>query len=169
MGKLKKLISDDIESFLNKAVAHEYANAHIYWGAYAWLVEKGFNNAGEVYKKWGDEESNHAHKVEEFIDDRNACIIIPAVDKPSMEFKNITEILTLTFDREVGTEDLYKMLCTKSLREGDHQTYLFSQDMLKEQVEEIVKIRKIVDYANLLGETNPMFNYFIDQEFKNLL
>lgn len=167
--KLKKLVSEDIESFLNKAIAHEYTNAHIYFGVASWCVDKGFNNIGEVYFKWGEEEHTHAHKVEEYVDDRNAKIIIPALDKPQTEFKNIMEVLMLTFEREVGTEEIYKVLSTKSLREGDRPTFSFCEWFINEQREEIVKIRKIIDYANLLGENNPMLNYFIDQEFSELL
>jgi ferritin len=55
------------------------------------------------------------------------------------------------------------------LREGDHPTHTFATWFISEQKEEIVKIRKLIDYANLLGESNPMLNYFIDQEFKELL
>ena len=167
--KLKKLISEDIESFLNKAIAHEYTNSHIYRGMYSWLVENGFNNAGEVLFKWGNEELGHAHKVEEFLDDRNACIIIPALEKPPCTFKGIMVVLMAIFDREVATEELYKVLQTKALREGDHPTHTFATWFISEQKEEIVKIRKLIDYANLLGESNPMLNYFIDQEFKELL
>jgi len=167
--KLKKLISDDIEGMLNKAVQHERTNVQLYAAMYSWLVENGFNNAGKALLKWSDEEMTHAHKVEEYVDDRNAKIIIPALDKPQTEFKNIMEVLMLTFEREVGTEEVYKVLSTKSLREGDRPTFSFCEWFINEQREEIVKIRKIIDYANLLGENNPMLNYFIDQEFSELL
>jgi ferritin len=167
--KLKKLISDDIESFLNKAIQHERTNTQLYAAMYSWLVENGFNNAGDVMLKWSDEEMTHSHKVEEYIDDRNGCIVIPALEKPPCTFKGIMELLMAVFDREVATEELYKVLCTKCLREGDHPTYLFSQEIVKEQREELVKVRKLIDYANLLGESNPLLNYFIDQEFKGML
>jgi ferritin len=167
--KLEKLISDDIESFLNKAIQHERTNTQLYAGMYSWLVNSGFNNAGEVMLKWSDEEMTHAHKVEEYIDDRNACIIIPALEKPPCTFKSIMEVLMAIFDREVATEELYKVLQTKALREADHPTHTFATWFISEQKEEIVKIRKLIDYANLLGEGNPMLNYFIDQEFKELL
>lgn len=169
MEKLKKLISDDIESFLNKAIQHERTNVQLYAAMYGWLVENGFNNAGKVLLKWSDEEMTHSHKVSEYIDDRNACIVIPALEKPVSKYKGIMEILMMIFEREVATEELYKVLCTKCLREGDHPTYLFSQEMLKEQEEEIVKIREIIDYAKLIGESNPMLNYFIDKVFKKYL
>ena len=167
--KLKKLISDDIEGMLNKAIHHERTNVQLYAAMYSWLVENGFNNAGKVMLKWSDEEMTHSHKVEEYIDDRNACIVIPALDKPPCKYKGIMEVLMAIFDREVATEDLYKVLQTKALREGDHPTHTFATWFINEQKEEIVKIRKLIDYANLLGESNPMLNYFIDQEFKELL
>ena len=167
--KLKKLISDDIESFLNKAIQHERTNVQLYAAMYSWLVENGFNNAGKVMLKWSDEEMGHSHKVEEYIDDRNGCIVIPALEKPVSKYKDIMEVLMAIFDREVATEDLYKVLQTKALREGDHPTHTFATWFINEQKEEIVKIRELIDYANLIGNSNPMLNYFIDQEFKELL
>ena len=169
MSKLKKLISDDIEGFLNKAIQHERTNVQLYAAMYSWLVENGFNNAGKVMLKWSDEEMTHSHKVEEYIDDRNGCIVIPALEKPVSKYKDIMEVLMAIFDREVATEDLYKVLQTKALREGDHPTHTFATWFINEQKEEIVKIRELIDYANLIGNSNPMLNYFIDQEFKELL
>ena len=166
--KLKKLISDDIESFLNKAVAHELTNTQIYLGIYSWLADNGINNGAEVYKKWAIEESTHAHKAMEYLDDKNAKIIIPALEKSKIEYKSIDEVLLATFDREVDTDDLYKLITTKCLREGDHTTATFVEWYLTEQIEEIRRSREIIDYSNLIGES-PMRNYFIDQEFKKYL
>lgn len=166
--KLKKLISDDIESFLNKAVQHERTNVQLYSAMYSWLVENGFNTAGKALLKWSDEEMGHSHKVEEYIDDRNACIIIPALEKPPCKYKGIMEVLMAIFDREVATEELYKILQTKALREGDHPTHTFATWFISEQKEEIVRSREMIDYANLIGES-PMRDYFIDQEFKKYL
>jgi len=81
MGKLKKLISDDIESFLNKAIAHELTNSQIYLGIYSWLSDNGINNGADVYKKWSVEETTHAHKIMEYLDDKNAKILIPKMNK----------------------------------------------------------------------------------------
>lgn len=169
MIKVKKLVSDDIEGMLNKAIQHESTNTQIYLGMYSWLVCNGFNNAGEVMLKWANEETGHSDKVKEYIDDRNAKIIIPALEKPVNEFKSIVEVMTIIFNREVATEDLYKVLQTKALREGDHPTHEFATWFISEQKEEIVKIRKLIDYANLIGELNPNLPYFMDKEFKELL
>lgn len=166
--KLKKLISDDIESFLNKAIQHELTNTHMYLGIYSWLSCNGINNGAEVYKKWATEETTHAHKVMEYLDDKNCKIVIPALEKACIEYKSIDEVLLTTFDREVSTDDLYKQIITKTLREGDHSTAAFLEWFTNEQIEEIKKSREMIDYATLIGDT-PMKSYFIDQEFKKYL
>lgn len=168
MGKLRKLISDDIEGMLNKAIQHERTNVQLYAAMYSWLVENGFNNAGKVMLKWSDEEMTHSHKVEEYIDDRNGCIVIPALEKPPCTYKGIMEILMAIFNKEVATEELYKILQTKALREGDHPTHTFATWFINEQREEITRSRKMLDYATLLGES-PMRDYFIDKEFEKYI
>jgi len=168
MTKLPKLISDEMEGLLNKAVAHEYTNGQIYFGISSWMANVGFNQGAELFQKWGEEEHGHGEKVKEYIDDRNAKIVVPSLDKGVADFKDIPEILMKVFDREVETEKLYSMLATKALREGDFPTLEFTKWFTAEQREEIVKARKLVDKANLLGGCQN-FNYFMDEEFGELL
>ena len=166
---LPKLISDEIEAMLNKAVLHEYTNGHIYFGMSSYFSKVGFNSAAEVLQNWGEEEHTHATKVKEYIDDRNGKIIIPALDKPLIEFTGMGEILTKVFEREVDTEKVYNILSAKALRDNDRPTFEFCTWFINEQREEIVKARKLIDSFNLIGEDNPNMKHFMEEEFKDLL
>ena len=143
----------------NKAIAHELTNTQIYLGIYSWMADNGVNNGADVYKKWSAEETTHAHKLMEYLDDKNAKINIPSLDKPQMEYSSIDDVLVVTFNREVLTDDLYKQLTTKCLREGDHTTATFTEWFLNEQIEEIRKSREMVDYSNLIGDTPVSYTH----------
>lgn len=166
MKKLPILISDSIAAYLNKSIGVEMNSSHIYLGIASWMADNSFNSGAELYEKYASEELKHAAKLREYIDDRNAQIIIPLVNKPDIEFDGIIEILQLTFDHECAVEKNYKILSTMALREGDHTTYDLSQWFLHEQVEEIRKTRILCDFATLLGDKNPLLNFMMEKEFK---
>ena len=169
MKKLPVLLSDSIAAYLNKSIGVEMNSSHIYLGIASWMADNSFNAGSALYEKYSSEELKHAAKLREYIDDRNCQIVIPLVNKPDIEFAGIIEILQLTFDHEVKVENNYKLLSTMALREGDHTTYALSQWFLNEQIEEVAKVRKLCDYATLLGDKNPLLNYMMEKEFEELI
>lgn len=169
MVKIKKLISEDIEAFLNRSIKIEMDSAQIYYGMSAWLAMEGFNAGAALYRKYGDEEQTHAKKIIDYLDDRNALIQIPLVDKPSTEFKNVIDVVSKSFDHEGVVENNYKILSAKCLREGDSTTFTLAQWFLHEQIEESVKFRELLDYINLIGEANENLNYYMEKQFKKRL
>jgi len=123
MIKLPKLISDKIEEFLNASIKKEMDSAQIYYGMAAWLNTMGYDNGYQLFIKYGDEEIKHAHKIMDYLDNRNAKAVVPVVAKPNQEFSHCYDVIQAAYDHEVLVENNYKTLCSMAMREGDHTTY----------------------------------------------
>ncbi len=168
MIKLPKLISDKTEELLNSSIKKEYESAHLYYGMAVWLNKMGFDNAYKLFTLYGDEEIVHAHKLEDYIDNRNSCATIPVVIKPKQEFSECYDILEEAYMHEVAVENNYKLVGVTALKEGDLTTFNFIQWYLSEQKEEIEKLLTLINIYNI-NESNPNVKEILEKEFKRRL
>lgn len=168
MIKLPKLISDKTEELLNASIKKEYDSAHMYYGMAVWLNKMGFDNGYKLFTKYGDEEISHAHKLEDYIDNRNCCAIIPVTIKPKQEFSECSDILKEAYDHEVAVENNYKAISVAALREGDITTFNQMQWYISEQVEELDKFLTLINIYNI-NDGNPNVREILEKEFKRRL
>ena len=105
MIKLPKLISDSIEEFLNKSIKKEMDSAQIYYGMAAWLNAKGYDNGFKLFLKYGDEETKHAQKLMDYLDNRNCTAVIPVVTKPNQAFDMCYDLIEAAYLHEVDIEN----------------------------------------------------------------
>jgi ferritin len=165
---LPKLISDKIEEFLNASIKKEMDSAQIYFGMAAWLNKVGYDNGYKLFLKYGNEEISHAHKLMDYLDNRNGIAIVPVVTKSNQTFTDCCNLIETMYLHEVDIENNYKTLATMCIREGDHTTYHLAQEYLGEQVEEIEKGLQLVNICNL-NENNPNLPAIIEEAFKDRL
>lgn len=168
MIKLPKLISDKIEEFLNASIKKEMDSAQIYYGMAAWLNTMGYDNGYQLFIKYGDEEIKHAHKIMDYLDNRNAKAVVPVVAKPNQEFSHCYDVIQAAYDHEVVVENNYKTLCSMAMREGDHTTYELGMYFIKEQFEEIQKFLDLANVVNI-NKDNPNLPAVIEHMFKKHL
>jgi ferritin len=168
MITLPKLISDKVEEFLNSSIKKEMDSAQIYFGMAAWLNKVGYDNGYKLFLKYGNEEIEHAHKLMDYLDNRNGIAIVPIVSKPTQDFKDCCDLLEAAYLHEVDIENNYKTLATMCIREGDHSTYYLAHNFVGEQVEEIEKFLQLINICNL-NENNPNLPAIIEEAFKDRL
>ena len=168
MIKLDKLVSDKIEELLNTSIKKEYESAHMYYGMAMWLNKIGFDNGHKLFIKYGDEELTHAHKLEDYIDNRNGVAVIPVVIKPKQDYSECSDILKEAYDHEVAVENNYKTVSVAALREGDITTFNQMQWFVAEQVEELSKLLRFINIVNI-NKDNPNLHYIIEKAFSESL
>ena len=163
-----KLLVEAVETLLNKNIKYEYDSAFIYYGMSSWLASSGFLHGAKLFKKYGDEELSHAHKVTDYLIDRNCNAIIPDVTKASIEFTDVKDILLKSYDHEKQVEDNWKIVANTAFKNLDHMTYDLALWFIREQREEVVKFRNLLDKLEALSGLTGS-NYFIDEEFKKYI
>jgi ferritin len=168
MITLPKLISDKVEEFLNSSIKKEMDSAQIYFGMAAWLNKLGYDNGYKLFIKYGNEEMSHAHKLMDFLDNRNCVAVVPVIAKPNQMFTSVCDLIEKTYLHEVDIENNYKTLSTIALREGDHTTYHLAHDYIGEQVEELSKTLDLINLCNI-NEANCNLPAILEEAFKDRL
>ena len=148
--KFNKLISDEIEKLLNVSIKKEHQSVMIYYGMAAYLKVSKLEYGGKLFDKYASEELSHAEKLNKYIDDRNGKPAIMQIPEAPNSYSSLEELLWTIYNHEVDVEKNYMVISNVALKEGDHTTYNFISWYLNEQVEEIRKIRRLLEaYMNI--------------------
>lgn len=131
-----KRISDELEEMLNIQIKRELDSSMIYLSMSDYLKYVGFPHAGELYKKYSDEELTHMHKIRDYLQDRNALPNTPGSETQEREYDSICEIFQKTYDHEVQVSKWLSEIATKALSVNDLTTYQFLNWFINEQIEE---------------------------------
>ena len=122
----------------------------IYYGMAAYLKVSKLEYGGKLFDKYASEELSHAEKLNKYIDDRNGKPAIMQIPEAPNSYSSLEELLWTIYNHEVDVEKNYMVISNVALKEGDHTTYNFISWYLNEQVEEIRKIRRLLEaYMNI--------------------
>ena len=146
-----------MEKLLNISIKKEHESVMIYYGMAAYLKVSKLEKGGKLFDKYASEELSHAERLNKYIDSRNGTPAIMQIPEAPNSYKSLEDLLWTIYDHEVDVERNYVMICDVALKEGDHTTYEFSQWYLREQVEEIKKIRRLLEaYYNINSSEDVM-------------
>ena len=145
------IISKKIEDLINFRIVEEEKSSRLYLAMSKWLDYNGYAGAAKLWKKYSDEEMVHANWAYEYLQDLDILPEVPALEKPTCEFKGLPEICKLSFSHEELVTKQCMELAKAAQAEGDYMTLQLAQKYLAEQVEEIAKITKILDLIQMQG------------------
>lgn len=149
-------IPNQINDLINEQIGHEMFNSHLYYQIESWFESKNLHGFGKFFKTQGDEtgEQLHARKFIEYINDRNGTVEIPAIDKPSVSFKSVIEIMQAYLNQEEDTTQRLYNIEKNAIDIGDYTTRDFLNWYLNEQIEEENLAQTMLSKAQLINE-NP--------------
>lgn len=162
------LISDDCLKMLNYRIEQEDYSSRVYLAMSMWLDDKGFMNAAKLWRKYSDEERNHADMAREYLLDLGIRPITPLLNQPVQEFSGLPQIIRDTYTHEVDITNQCKELAGHALKLGDHMLYQLAGTYLKEQIEELGKAQNWLDQLESFGEDKIAMR-LLDHEMKDYL
>lgn len=162
--EFKQTLPQPVIDILNIQIGNELYSANMYKACASWCSNGPWSNAFKLFYKYGQEEMIHMDKIIEYLDDRNCKFIIPACIKPPSEFSDIREILEKALEHEIQVTKNWEDISNIALSNKDNTTHELATWFLKEQTEEMVKIRELL-YKLDLG----MPNWELDTQIKELL
>jgi ferritin len=142
-------LKPEIINILNEQITNEFRSAQIYFAISACLDDKGWNNAGKLFLKYGHEEMTHMKKVQEYLYDRNCKAVITGLPEVEAEYGSIKEALTTALEHEIGVTANWQAIACAAKDAKDTTTFMFTDWFLAEQVEEENKFRDLLDLINL--------------------
>jgi ferritin len=108
----------------------------------------------KLFENQADEERQHAMKFVKYLQDTNGGLQIPAVPAPKPAFASAEDAVqaALNWEREVTKQ--ITGLMDLAIKENDYLAQSFLQWFIDEQLEEVVKMERILGVVKQSGEKN---------------
>lgn len=162
------MLSEKIESTLNKQVQIEAQSSQVYLAMASWAEVQGFEGVSQFMYAHSDEERMHMLKLVKFINERGGHAMVPALEAPSPKFGSFKDMFQTLLDHEIMVSQAINDLVHITLEERDYATHNFLQWYVAEQIEEEALARNILDKINLIGDDKGGL-YLFDSDIKQLV
>lgn len=159
------MLSKKMEDALNKQVNAELWSAYLYLAMSAYFKNKNLNGFANWMRVQYQEETTHALKIFDFINERGGNAKLEAIAKVEQTWKDPITIFEVTLAHEKKVTSLINNLVDISLQEKDHATGNMLQWFVAEQVEEEANAEEILQQLKMInGKGEGLF--MIDKELK---
>jgi len=155
-----------IEEALNEQIIKESSSSQYYLAMASWAENNGLNGTAKFLYQHSDEERFHMLKLVKFINERGGKAVIPAVEKPGVDFQSLENIFTLLLQHEMSVTESINGVVDVCLQEKDYTTHNFMQWYVSEQLEEEALARTILDKLKLIGSDKGGL-YLFDRDLEN--
>ena len=148
------LISRDLAHAFNEQIGHELGASLQYISIAAHFNQRQLSLLAKLFFEQADEERQHALKFVKYLLDTQGPLQIPAIPAPRPAFASAEEAAqaALTWEHEVTAQITGLMdLATK---QNDYLAQNFLQWFIDEQLEEVVKMDRLVSVIQQSGEKN---------------
>ena len=143
------MLSESMLSMLSDQYRHETINALKYAEAASWANARGFVNISAFFAKEAEGERGHAKRVAQYIDDRNAALIVAPFSYPdAIPVSDLPSLFQFAMLTEQGTTAALSEILINARMEGDFLTdawLLGPEGLMLEQVEEENRYQTILD------------------------
>jgi ferritin len=157
------MLSKEMEKELNIQINKELYSAYYYMAMAAWAEEKSYVGVGNFFKVQAQEEMEHVDKFYNYVNDRGGRVILEAIDKPPVEYKDVEEIFVFALEHEQYVTGRIHHLVDIANKESDHATKTFLDWFVTEQVEEEASMDTMLNKIKMVGVSGPGM-FMIDNE-----
>ena len=161
-------MNERVEKALNQQIEKEASSSQFYLAMASWAESQGLNGTAKFLYTHSDEERFHMLKLVKFVNERGGRAIVPQLDAPPKDFKNLKNVFESLLEHEIGVTESINNLVDICLQEKDYTTHNFVQWYVSEQLEEEALARTILDKLNLIG-TDAGGMYMFDRDLENSL
>ena len=145
------VISNEMIKLVNFRIEQEEMSSRLYLAMSVWLDVNGYAGAGKLWKKYSDEELEHAGWSYQYLQDLNILPDVPKLDKPDITVSGLPQVIVDSYKHEMKITAQCQEFAQKAQEEGDYMTLNLAQKFLKEQVDEIAKTTYWVDRLKAFG------------------
>jgi ferritin len=163
MEVLTKMISKNMEKALNEQINAEMYSAYLYLSMEAYFRSLDLSGFANWMRVQTQEETTHAMKIYDYIDERGGRVILKSIATPQTEWKSPLAVFEAVYKHEQKVTGLINDLVNLAIKEKDHATSAFLQWFVSEQVEEEASADKIVQQMRMIGDA-PGGLFMLDHE-----
>jgi ferritin len=157
------MISKKVETALNDQIQKEIYSSYLYLSMAAQLASINLNGFAHWMKIQTTEETKHAMKIYEHVNERNGKVVLQQIDAPPSTWKSPKEMFQDAYQHEQKVTESINTMVELAKAEKDNATEVFLQWFVSEQVEEEASTNNILQKLQLLGD-NPAALLMLDAE-----
>jgi bacterioferritin B len=156
MGTMKHavLISSELARAFNEQIGHEFGASLQYVSIAAHFRQRQLTLLSKLFFEQADEEKQHAMKFVQYLLDTKGELRIPSIPAPTPAFGSAEEAVqaALTWEQEVTSQ--ITRLMELAIAKHDYLAQSFLQWFIDEQLEEVVKMDRLLGVIRQSGEKN---------------
>ena len=148
------LISRELAVEMNEQIGREFAASMQYVSIAAFFSGRHLKLLSKLFFDQAEEERQHALKFVQYLLDTRADLRIPAIAAPKPTFASAEEAASaaVKWEREVTRQ--ITTLMDQAVKENDYMSQSFLQWFIDEQLEEVVKMERLLGVIQQSGERN---------------
>jgi len=157
------MISQKIADALNDQIRKEVYSSYLYLSMAAQFASMNLNGFAHWMKIQTGEETKHAMKIYDHLNQRNGRVILQQIDAPPSSWKSAKEMFQDAYQHEQKVTESINKIVELARAEKDYATDAFLQWFVNEQVEEEASTNEILQKLQLMGD-NPLALLVLDSE-----
>jgi bacterioferritin B len=148
------LISRELAHAFNQQIGNEFGASMQYVSIAAHFQQRQLTLLAKLFMQQAEEERAHAMKFVQYVLDTKGELQIPSIAAPKPTFSSAEDAVAAALAWE---EDVTKQIGTLmdiAVRESDYLAQSFLQWFIDEQLEEVVKMDRLLGVVRQSGEKN---------------
>ncbi len=148
------LISPTLAKAFNQQIGNEFGASMQYLSISAHFYQRSLTLLAKLFQDQADEERMHAMKFVKYLQDTNGGLQIPAIPAPKPTFASAEEAVQAALNWEGDVTRQITSLMDQAIKENDYLAQSFLQWFIDEQLEEVVKMERMLAVIKQSGEKN---------------
>lgn len=150
----RMLISADLATAFNEQIGHEFGASMQYVSIAAHFRRAKLTLLSKLFMEQADEEKQHAMKFVNYLLDTQADLQIPAIPAPTATFPSAETAVQAALNWETEVTRQITALMDLATKLSDYLAQSFLQWFVDEQLEEVVKMDRLLGVIQQSGERN---------------
>ncbi len=148
------MISPSLATAFNAQIGHEFGASMQYVGIAAHFQRMQLTLLAKLFFEQAEEERQHAMKFVKYLLDTKGDLKIPGIPSPTPSFASAEAAVAaaLTWEQEVTGQ--ITALMEQAVKDNDYLAQSFLQWFIDEQLEEVVKMDRLLSVIRQSGEKN---------------
>jgi ferritin len=148
------LISRELASAFNDQIGHEFGASMQYVSIAAHFEQRQLKLLAKLFFEQADEEKQHAMKFVHYLLDTKGELKLPAIAAPKPTFASAEEAVQAALSWENDVTGQITRLMDMAVKQNDYLAQSFLQWFVDEQLEEVVKMDRLLSIIKQSGERN---------------
>lgn len=148
------LISRELTKAFNEQIGHEFGASMQYLSIAAHFNRRQLTLLAKLFFEQAEEEKQHALKFVRYLLDTKGDLHIPAIPAPTPTFASAEDAVQAALKWEEEVTRQITGLMDMAVKQNDYIAQSFLQWFIDEQLEEVVKMERLLGVIRQSGEKN---------------